>query len=140
MKKRTKEEAAAAMRASRARKKAQPVTPAAVTPKKTVTPVTPVTPAAPAVCSGCQEKITEIARLRERIRTLEGSPAAKVDLPYRPPIDRPPLPPVACPLAPAAGKALDRDEAEALRLRVVADKVNRIRGYSTGHSIGSVRA
>ena len=135
MKKRTKEEAAAAMRASRARKKAQKaVTPAAVTPRKTVTPITPVTPAAPVSCLDCARLRAEVSRLKDRVRELEARPVAvKVDLPH--------LPPVARPLAPAAaGKALDKTEAEALRLRVVADKVSRIRGYSLGHSIGSVRA
>ena len=168
MKKRTKEEMTAYRRVLRARKKAQLVTPAVdvpVTPSKLAAfPVTPtekgrkVTPAentspcndatkcqsptgpVPAFipcaeCSRLRDELTqaraELSRLRARVRELEAQPA-KVDLPH--------LPPVARPLAPnPAGKALDRTEAEALRLRVIADKVSRIRGYSSGHSIGSVR-
>jgi len=122
MKVRTKEENAAYHKAYRARKSAQPVTPAPITPvtpspkrnTRSITPVTPappiVSPAAPAVCSGCQEKIAEIARLRDRVAAL----VARIDAP-----------------------AVSKDEAEALRQRVIADKVNRIKTYSNGHVIGS---
>lgn len=140
MKKRTKEENAAYTRDLRARKKAQkdvaPAVPAHVAPVAPAKSSTQVV-APCAECLRLREELTqvraEVSRFRDRVRDLEAQPAAVK-------VDRPPLPPVACPLAPAAGKALDRDEAEALRLRVVADKVNRIRGYSSGHSIGSVRA
>lgn len=119
MKKRTKAEMAKYRRDLRARKKAQEdVTPRAenlvtpVTPLQiAVTPVAP-SPVAPALCSGCKEKLTEIARLSEKVRTLE----ARLD-----------------------ARTPPKDEAEALRQRVIADKVNRINTFGKGHAIGTAR-
>jgi hypothetical protein len=144
MKKRTKEEMAKYRRELRARNKAQSVT----SPEKApVTPATPaenrpkchtqnvtlapdhVTPAAP-VCLSCQAKIAEIAALQERIKTLEAQPRAA--LPHLPPVDRPVTPK-------PDGKTLDKSEQEALRQRVIADKVNRINTFGKGHSIGTAR-
>lgn len=113
MKKRTKEENAAYARELRARKKAQKKTPVPVTPalKRSTQSVAPVAPA-PGVCSGCRDKAAEIVRLRDEIERLN----ARLNV------------------APVS-----KDEAEALRQRVLADKVNRLNNLGKGHVIGTAR-
>lgn len=119
MKLRTKEEMAAYRRELRARQKAQPVTP------KSKAPVTPVTPApkrntrsaAPGFismpeCSGCRDKMAEIVLLRDEVERLK----ARLNV-----------------------KPVSQDEAEALRQRVLADKVNRLNNLGKGHNIGTAR-
>ena len=132
MKKRTKAEAAAAMRASRARKKAQKaVTPAGSSPIVAVTPVTPVTPA-PVSCPNCVRLLADLQQARAEVARLQALVGAKVDLPYRPSIDRPPA-------HRQEGKELSMDDAEVLRQRVIAEKVSRINTLGNGHVIGTVR-
>jgi len=134
---------AAYQRERRAKKKAQAVNPDV---KPSVNPVnvnpecqSPVNPSPVIPCAECErlraelaKERAEIARLREKIKTLEGSPAVKIALPYLPPVDRP--------LAPRTqGKALDKDEADALRQRVTDAKVDRVNSYAKGHVIGTAR-
>jgi hypothetical protein len=101
MKKRTKEQSAAYFRAYRARKKAA----ATVTPaqKKGATPIQRNTRTAtpkPDHCANCADLAADVSRLTDRIATLEAQ-LAKGDR--------------ATPTA---------DDADALRQRVISDKIN----------------
>jgi hypothetical protein len=110
MKKRTPAEMAEYQLKRRERIAAAPVTPATVTPvtpaRKRNTCPSPVTPAAPVVCSGCQEKAVEIARLKAEVERL----SARLDV-----------------------KSVAKDEAEALRQRVISGKIN---SYGKNRVIG----
>jgi hypothetical protein len=134
MKKRTKAENAAHARAQRLKKKMGSVSPAAVavSPKKNVSParkkaqkktsviVVPRPPFPPPAtffpCPNCERLEREVARLLKRIDALEARPDAR-----------------------AEGKPMAKDDTEALRQRVIADKVERINNYSRGHVIGTAR-
>lgn len=150
MKKRTKEENAAYAKAQRLKAKlsavspVKNVSPAAVSPKRTVSPVSPApmiqaadqdAPSlpAPVSCPECSRLRAELvkeraesARLREMVKTFlnkEKTPAA----PVAPFLKEKTTP-----------KAQDND-AEALRKRVIAAKVDRINNFGKGHSIGTAR-
>jgi hypothetical protein len=153
MKKRTKEEAAAAMRASRARKKAQQaVTPAGSSPIVAVTPVTPVTPAAPVSCPNCSDLCAESSRLRlelqearaeiSRLRLAQDAqderPAGKTTASRSTPKNAPTAPGASFFKKSPPSPQEKISDADALRAHVIAVKEEKIRNYSTGRVIGSI--
>jgi hypothetical protein len=115
MKKRTKEESAAYFREYRARKKAAAGAPATPLPKKGATPAPVI--ATPAPCPSCAAHSAALAIAQEKIASLEAQLAFARH--------------TATPSAP--------DDAEALRQRVIAAKVDRINSYGKNPSIGIAR-
>jgi hypothetical protein len=84
----------------------------------------PPAQASAAVCQNCERLRAEVSMLLAQIATLEDQQQQEKRL--------------------TAGsrhaEKISKDDAEALRQRVIADKVERINSYSRGHVIGSTRA
>lgn len=118
MKKRTKAEMAKYRRELRARQKAQNVTPTKETPVTPAAKCHTQSPAAvslpPAPCPECARLRAENGRLLARIEVLEAKARKPDALPQG-------------------------DDAEALRQRVIATKINRINSFAKGHTIGTAR-
>jgi hypothetical protein len=118
MRKRTPEESAAYFRAYRARKKAAAGAPATPPPKQGATPESVI--ATPAPCPSCAAHAATLAIAQEMIATLEAqlTTARRMDT-----------------ATPSAHKVTPED-AEALRQRVVSDKIN---SFNRGPVIGTAR-
>jgi len=116
MRKRTPEESAAYFREYRARKKAAAGATATTSPKKSATPAPVI--ATPTPCPSCAALATTLAVAQERIVSLEGQLAAALR--------------TATPLA----HKVTPEDAEALRQRVVSDKIN---SFNRGPVIGTAR-
>lgn len=109
MKKRTKAENAAHSKAQREKKHKDRVSPAAVSP---VSPAADrITLPADVPCPECVRLRAENSKLLARLLEQAKPPAVKVSA----------------------------DEAEALRQRVIATKINRINSFGNGHAIGTAR-